>query len=66
MKINWKIKLGALTLLGAAAGFSYYYYIGCDSGCLITGNPYISTAYGSLIGLILGFPLKGKIKNESE
>jgi hypothetical protein len=41
-------------LLGAAAGFGYYWFIGCQTGtCPITGSPYVSTAYGALIGLVL-------------
>ena len=40
--------------IGAIAGFAYYYYIGCKSGtCPITGNPYISTAYGAGIGALM-------------
>lgn len=40
--------------LGSAGGFAYYYFIGCVSGaCPITSNPYISTAYGALIGAVL-------------
>jgi len=40
---------------GAALGFAYYYFIGCTSGsCPITSNPFISTAYGALIGAVLG------------
>ena len=38
-------------LLGATGGYLYYYFIGCTTGsCPITGNPYISTGYGALIG----------------
>ena len=38
-------------LLGAAAGFAYYATIGCASGtCPITSNPWISTAWGGLMG----------------
>lgn len=38
-------------LFGGLAGFAYYYFVGCRSGaCPITGNPLISTAYGSLLG----------------
>lgn len=52
-------------IAGAALGFAYYYFIGCYSGtCPITSNPYISTAYGALIGLIFIFPTKKKAKNE--
>ncbi|MCF6237631.1 MAG: DUF6132 family protein [Candidatus Marinimicrobia bacterium] len=48
--------------VGAVLGFAYYYYIGCASGtCAITSNPYISTAYGAMIGLVFIWP--GKEKN---
>ncbi len=43
-----------IVVIGAALGFAYYYYIGCRSGtCPITSNPWISTGYGALFGLIL-------------
>ncbi len=46
---------------GALLGYAYYYYVGCNSGtCAITSNPYISTAYGGIIGLLLSFPSKKK------
>ncbi len=42
---------------GAIIGFAYYFFIGCQSGsCAITSNPYISTAYGALIGLLFAWP----------
>ena len=48
-------------LAGALLGFAYYYYVGCSSGtCAITSSPYISTAYGAIIGLLLSFPSKKK------
>ena len=41
-------------ILGAAGGFAYYHFVGCTTGaCPITGNPYLSTAYGSLMGMLL-------------
>ncbi len=47
-------------LLGAAAGFGYYWFVGCRTGtCPITGNPYISTAYGAFVGLLLGLGPSG-------
>ncbi|MFA6455913.1 MAG: DUF6132 family protein [Bacteroidota bacterium] len=47
-------KRGIASVLGGIAGYAYYYYIGCMSGtCAITSNPYISTGYGMLIGLLL-------------
>lgn len=64
MKKDW-IKRISFVLIGLTGGYSYYYFIGCYSGtCPITSNPYISTLYGGLIGLILGFPNKKRVKNE--
>ncbi len=38
-------------LLGAAAGYLYYSFIGCVTGrCLITGNPWSSTILGAFFG----------------
>jgi uncharacterized membrane protein YedE/YeeE len=38
-------------IIGAIAGYLYYYYIGCASGtCAITSKPLNSTLYGSLMG----------------
>ncbi len=56
--------LRALPILaGAAVGYAYYYFIGCQSGtCAITSNPYISTAYGAFTGLIFAIPTKKKEK----
>ena len=28
------------------------YYVGCNRGCAITGNPIISTAYGAFAGFL--------------
>ena len=53
--MNIWLKRGMITLLGAAGGFLYYYYIGCLGGtCPITSNPYTSTGYGALIGIVMG------------
>lgn len=38
-------------LLGALAGYLYWYFIGCTSGsCAITSNPMNSTLYGAMMG----------------
>jgi Family of unknown function (DUF6132) len=39
--------------LGALGGFLYYNYVGCVTGtCAITSNPWLSTGYGALIGVV--------------
>lgn len=38
-------------VVGAIAGYLYYFYIGCASGtCAITSKPLNSTLYGALMG----------------
>lgn len=39
--------------IGGVAGLAYYKVVGCRSGmCPLTGNPYISTLYGALLGFM--------------
>lgn len=41
-------------IVGAAAGYAYYYFVGCASGiCVITSSPINSTLYGSMMGGLL-------------
>ena len=41
-------------LIGAIAGYAYYYFVGCNSGtCAITSSPINSTIYGILMGGLL-------------
>lgn len=48
--LKWTITI----ILGAAAGFSYWYYIGCVSGsCAITSSPVNSTIYGAAMGALM-------------
>jgi hypothetical protein len=53
-------------LLGAVAGYLYYYYIGCvDGTCSITSKPLNSTVYGALMGgLVLNLFQKDKSNNK--
>lgn len=41
-------------VIGAGLGYLYYSKIGCSSGsCPIASNPYVSTIYGGVLGLLL-------------
>ena len=63
LKNKKHIKMLSGLLIGAMLGFLYYYYIGCASGtCAITSNPFISTGYGAMIGLVFMWPEKDKNK----
>jgi len=58
MELINRIKKQKLTLIGilvgAIAGYLYYFYIGCASGtCAITSRPLISTLYGAMMGGLL-------------
>ncbi|MDR2206715.1 MAG: DUF6132 family protein [Flavobacteriaceae bacterium] len=63
------IKKHLLTILGifigAAAGFLYWKFVGCNSGsCLITSKPINSTIYGAAMGgLLLSTFKKNKKEN---
>lgn len=47
-----KLLLGAF--IGGVLGFVYYKLVGCPSGtCPITKNPFRSTIYGALLGLMI-------------
>jgi hypothetical protein len=53
---KYKLEIAGL-IVGAIAGWCYWYFVGCASGtCLITSRPLNSTAYGAMMG-ILGFSI---------
>ncbi len=53
------------TLAGALTGYLYYRFIGCYTGtCGITSNPYMSTFYFALMGLLVGFIIKKDTKKK--
>jgi len=59
IKLFWLPAAG--TLIGAATGFFYWKYVGCNSDtCVITSSPVNSTIYFSLMGVLLFsvFPMK--------
>ena len=46
-------KTGLFTLVGAALGFAYWRFVGCNSGtCPLTANWHTSTLMGGLIGML--------------
>ena len=61
-----RIPLILITLfIGALGGYAYYHFVGCASGtCPITSNPYISTSYGAVFGLALGFSFSKNSKKQ--
>lgn len=59
------IKSVSAILAGAILGFGYYYFVGCRTGtCPISGNPYISTLYGAVVGMVLSFQSNKKTKDD--
>jgi uncharacterized membrane protein len=54
---NWILnhkKNFILAIIGAIAGYFYWYYVGCESGsCAITSVWYRTTIYGALMGWLL-------------
>lgn len=56
--LNWiknhKISF-LVAFLGAAVGYAYWYFIGCESGsCAITSVWYRTAAYGAFMGWLVG------------
>ncbi len=61
---KWSLRILPV-LIGAIGGYLYYFYVGCNQGCSITGNPWSSTIYGSLIGLVfVNWKTKSKQKTK--
>lgn len=68
MQTLLKYKFTALGLLvGAIAGYAYYYFVGCASGtCSITSSPVNSTLYGAMMGGIFLHSFETENKNENQ
>jgi C4-dicarboxylate transporter len=53
-------------VLGAAAGYAWYYFIGCSNGtCAITSRPLNSTLYGAFMGFLLAQSFPDKTENNN-
>lgn len=55
-------------VIGAAVGFAYWYFVGCNSGsCAITSSPVNSTLYGLGMGMLTMNMFTGdRKKNEQQ
>ncbi len=55
--LNRKIYLWVValfTVVGVTGGYVYYALVGCTTGgCAITSNPYMSMAWGGILGYLL-------------
>ena len=50
---KYKLQLIGI-VVGAVAGYLYYFFIGCSNGtCIISSNPLVSVPYGALLGFLL-------------
>lgn len=59
------IKWIAAIIVGATAGFAYWHFVGCTSGCAITSSPVNSSLYGALMGVLLMNTFSKSRKNKS-
>jgi hypothetical protein len=62
--MNKYLKMGLLGLAGASAGYIYYHFWGCTSGCPLQSHWYVITGYGAVAGIVLGIPSRQKKKTE--
>ena len=54
-------------IVGATLGFSYWYFIGCNTGtCAITSSPVNSAIYGGLLGVLLVNSFSGNDKKKAD
>lgn len=54
-------------LIGAVAGFAYWKFIGCvDGTCMITSKWPNSTAYGGVMGILIGDMVKSMVTEKKD
>lgn len=55
---KYKMEVAGI-LIGAIAGWCYWYFVGCASGqCMITSKPINSSVYGAIMGYLVFSMLK--------
>lgn len=53
--------------VGILGGFGYWFFIGCDTGtCPITSIWYNTSAYGGIMGGLLGSMMHGMLEKKHE
>ena len=64
--LTWlKASLGSIlgVIIGGIGGYLYYRNVGCATGsCMITSNPWLITAWGAVMGYLIGSTFKKKPK----
>ncbi len=51
--VKYRLEIAGL-IIGAIAGWCYWYFVGCASGtCPITSKPLNSALYGSVVGVLV-------------
>ncbi len=51
---KYLLVVGLFTAAGVIGGYAYYALVGCRTGtCAITSNPYLSIAWGGILGYLL-------------
>jgi hypothetical protein len=55
--LKWKSFVPGL-LVGAIAGYVYYYFWGCTDGCSISSSPINSIIYGATMGGLVNSMIK--------
>jgi len=53
-------------IIGAIAGYIYYYFWGCDGSCMISSSPVNSMLYGATMGGLLNSMLKPETKKSKK
>jgi phage shock protein E len=53
-------------ILGAIAGYIYYYFWGCNGSCMISSSPVNSMLYGATMGGLLNSMLKPETKKSKQ
>lgn len=53
------LKIIISAVVGGGLGFGYYKLVGCASGtCPLTSNPWISSIYGAVMGVLIASSFK--------